>query len=588
MHHINGGEIVKIETNEANINKLFGNDFWFVVPEYQRPYLWERDNVNDLLNDLWDVYKEYHENDEDKYFLGSLVLCKRNEEENGIRYAVYDIVDGQQRLTTLMLLMAVLRDVTKDEQVKKELGDLIYQKESRVRRIPERVKIKYKIRGDVEEEFTKKYIIPENGTKKNEINNLTKENNISILNMANAILEMNDFFKDDEKQQQIDKFIEFLLNNVVFIYVSTKDLTDAFRLFSVLNNRGIPLTNADILKAENIGQINEEERDRYAKIWENLENYFADRAYFERFLSFIRIIFLKEKARKTLYEEFKKIYDEKKMLKRGKETIDLLKRYKEIYDKLIELNNFEIENSYKNLITIMKIGLKSDEWIPPLLYFWYKFRIEKEEDETKLKYNLVKFLKKLEYKFSSDWIVGYTPTQRIENINKILKKIAENSSSDEVINNNEIFKVDTKRLKEVLNDNIYRKKYAKFVLLKYAYLRMENDMVHLSNIKNISIEHILPQKPKKDSQWMANFSEEERECWTDKLANLVLISGKKNSSLRNYNFKEKIEKLKELQRKRGFGIFDFMYREVEEYGEWTPDILKKRQDEMINKLIYNP
>ena len=52
MHHINGGEIVKIETNEANINKLFGNDFWFVVPEYQRPYLWERDNVNDLLNDL--------------------------------------------------------------------------------------------------------------------------------------------------------------------------------------------------------------------------------------------------------------------------------------------------------------------------------------------------------------------------------------------------------------------------------------------------------------------------------------------------------------------------------------------------------
>ena len=113
-------------------------------------------------------------------------------------------------------------------------------------------------------------------------------------------------------------------------------------------------------------------------------------------------------------------------------------------------------------------------------------------------------------------------------------------------------------------------------------------MVHLSNIKNISIEHILPQKPKKDSQWMANFSEEERECWTDKLANLVLISGKKNSSLRNYNFKEKIEKLKELQRKRGFGIFDFMYREVEEYGEWTPDILKKRQDEMINKLIYNP
>ncbi len=580
---------MKIETNELNINKLFSNDFWFVVPEYQRPYLWDKDNVNDLLNDLWDAYEEYYGNDEDKYFLGSLVLYKGSEEKNNIKYTVYEIVDGQQRLTTLMLLMSVLRDITKDEQIKGELGDLIYQKESKIKKIPERVRIKYKIRDDVEEKFIKKYVLPKNGTKKEEIKNLTKERNISISNMANAILEMHNFFKDDEKQQQIDKFIEFLLNNVVFVYVSTENLTDAFRLFSVLNNRGIPLTNADILKAENIGCINErEEKEKYAKIWEDLENYFEyiGENYFERFLSFIRTAFLKEKARKTLYEEFKKIYDEKKMLKRGKETINLLKKYKEIYDKLIELNNFEIENSYKNLITIMKIGLKSDEWIPPLLYFWYKFRIEKEEEETRLKNNLIKFLKKLEYKFSSDWIIGYTSTKRLENMNKILKKISKSDSSDEVLNDDEIFKVDIKKLKEALNEDIYGKKYAKYVLLKYAYLKMENDIVHLSNIKNISIEHILPQKPKEGSQWTEYFSKEEIEYWANKLGNLVLISGRKNSSLRNLNFKEKIQKLKKLQEKRGFGIFDFMYEEVEKYGKWTPDILEKRQEKMLNKLVY--
>ncbi|WP_292459854.1 DUF262 domain-containing HNH endonuclease family protein [Methanothermococcus sp.] len=585
---------MRIETNEVNINRLFSNDFWFVIPEYQRPYLWKEDNVNDLLDDLWFAYKEYgeyHGYDEDKYFLGSLVLYKRSEENNGIRYIVYDIVDGQQRLTTLMLLMAVLRDITNNEMAKRQLNELIYQEENEFGNIPERIKIKYIIRDDVEE-FIKSCVVLDNETinVNNRMNGSTEENNISISNMKNAISTMHDFFKDDEKQQKIDRFIRFLLNNIVFVYISTENLTDAFRLFSVLNNRGIPLTNADILKAENIGKIdNENEREEYAKIWEDLENYFEliGENYFDRFLSFIRTIFLKEKARKTLYEEFKKIYD-KKMLERGEETIDLLKKYKEIYNKLIELNNFEIENGYKNLITIMKIGIKSDEWIPPLLYFWYRFRIEKREDETKLKSNLVKFLKKLEYKFSSDWIIGYTPTQRIENMNKILKRIAESNSSDEVINNNEIFKVDAEKLKEVLHDDdIYKKRYAKFVLLKYAYLRMENDMVHLSNIKNISIEHILPQKPKENSQWVRDFSKEEREYWTDKLANLVLISGKKNSSLKNYNFREKIEKLRELQRKRGFGIFDFMYEEVIGYNEWTPNNLKNRQDKMVNKLICN-
>jgi len=60
---------MKIETNEANINKLFGDNFWFAVPEYQRPYSWQKDNVNELLDDLWNAYEEYCENDdEDKFF----------------------------------------------------------------------------------------------------------------------------------------------------------------------------------------------------------------------------------------------------------------------------------------------------------------------------------------------------------------------------------------------------------------------------------------------------------------------------------------------------------------------------------------
>ena len=92
---------------------------------------------------------------------------------------------------------------------------------------------------------------------------------------------------------------------MIFIYVSTENREDAFRLFSILNNRGIPLTNADILKAINIGEIensgNKKLAEDYAKKWEDIQNELG--GDFDRFLEFIRTILLKEKARKSLLEE---------------------------------------------------------------------------------------------------------------------------------------------------------------------------------------------------------------------------------------------------------------------------------------------
>jgi len=257
--------------------------------------------------------------------------------------------------------------------------------------------------------------------------------------MINAIEAIEKFF---ENKNSVEDFAKFLLNRVVFIYVATEDREDAFRLFTILNNRGIPLTNADILKAINIGEIQKSENkklaEEYAKKWEDIQNELEDD--FDRFLGFIRTILLKEKARKSLLEEFEeKIYKESKLAK-GKTTIDLLDKYYGIYTKIIDFSpgdnplsekSDQENNKYKNLITIMKTALPSTDWIPPLLHFYNKFG-----DRF-----LLKFLKKLEFKFSSDWILYFTPTQRIENMNKILKKIDKANSPEELLNDSEIFKV---------------------------------------------------------------------------------------------------------------------------------------------------
>ena len=318
--------------------------------------------------------------------------------------------------------------------------------------------------------------------------------------------------------------------------INTDNTEDAFRMFTILNDRGIPLTNADILKSQNIGVLTtEKEKSKYARIWEDIEGKHGEN--FDRFLQFIRTILVKEKARANLLEEFnEKIYyvkpPNKPKLKTGKDTFELIDKYNTIYENIIELQEPLLSNEYKNLITVMRIGLRSEDWIPPLMYYCYKFGI-KEID---------KFLKKLEYKFTGEWVCGVTPTKRLDAMNNILKAIENTCAQNisDLLDNESLFNIDTEEFRKNIEGNVYNKPYARYLLLKLEYL-MSDNTVHLSGYNYITVEHILPQNPLENSQWKKDFTDDQREYWTNKLANLVLINRKKNSALSNRDFKEKKE-----------------------------------------------
>jgi len=547
----------KIESKKKDIKSIFSN-YWFIVPEYQRSYVWSTDNVNDLLDDLYFAFSNKRSNE---YFLGSLVL-KRTDQTN---YDEYEVLDGQQRLTTFLLMMAVIRDLTTDDKLKEITQKRIYQEENEYDAIPERIRIVYKIRDDVES-FIKRYVLQENGTLSDDLTQLINSKNISISNMVKAIVTMKDYFLQIDNLEEFSKF--FPLKGI-FISVSTTNREDAFRMFTILNNRGTPLTNADILKSMNIGAIvDKDENRKFAKIWEIIEGDLGDD--FDRFLSFIRTIFVKEKARVNLLEEFEKNIYKKNLLKEGQETINLMNDYKKIYDSLTKFESINISNDYKNLITIMRIGLPSEDWIPPLMYYYKKFGTD----------NLVEFLEKLEYKFSADWILQKYPTERIENMNKILKSIDSASNSGDIIINNDLFYVNNDSLANILDQNVYGRRFARYILLKYEYLISDNT-VHLSDYKTISVEHILPQHPRLDSQWEQDFPEDLREVWTHKLSNLVLISKRKNSKLSNLDFDEK--KRRYLQSR--IDVFNGSKIFIQQNNQWTVNELETRQEEMLNKLV---
>ncbi len=116
----------KIESDKIELKELF-EKFWFVVPEYQRPYVWKEENVEELLDDLWFAYEN---NCEDEYFCGTLVLRKTGEKE----FKEFEILDGQQRLTTFALIFAVIRNITSDEELKDTMRDCLFQRGSRFKK----------------------------------------------------------------------------------------------------------------------------------------------------------------------------------------------------------------------------------------------------------------------------------------------------------------------------------------------------------------------------------------------------------------------------------------------------------------------
>ena len=150
-----------IDANKAILQKIFSPDCWFVVPEYQRPYVWQEDNVQELLEDLYYAFenKPNHE-----YFLGALVLKRTKESQ----FNEYELLDGQQRLTTLCLMIAVLRDLIEKPIYKSTLSEMVYQEENELRQIPARNRIKYNTRDKVKD-FMRLFIVQNEGTKDDKV-----------------------------------------------------------------------------------------------------------------------------------------------------------------------------------------------------------------------------------------------------------------------------------------------------------------------------------------------------------------------------------------------------------------------------------
>jgi uncharacterized protein with ParB-like and HNH nuclease domain len=498
----------------VHIGKLFSEDFFFRVPEYQRPFSWVDDHFDDLVNDLLEADRGQ------EYFLGTLVLQRKDQNNN------YDVVDGQQRLTAISILLACIRDRLEDKKFKDRLHDKLLQTENVLDGVPQKIRLEVKDR-----KIFNEIVITIDGTLSKRSERGLPEPEWRYVRAVNIFREKLDRL-DQSDLQSLSKFIS---QKCVLIYLSTSTFDDAFRLFTIVNDRGKQLRRIDILKSVNIDPTivrSDTVRNKIAQQWEDLEKEVGETT-FESIFHLIRFIFIKEKPQGDLLKEFEERIFKKNLVSKGEKFVDLVVDYVSTYKSLFDDRDIDFDdeitsNKYKSLMFIMNSEFDASEWKACVLFFAKKF-------EGKY---LFEFLLKIEKVYMEQWVKGIRKDERYKAYSDILRLIDDSNTPVDVINK---ISYNTSVIKEACdNENFYGAGYSKYFLLRLELLAAEHDTAIDFVAK--SIEHVLPQNPKANSDWAQWNNLAEVKSYVNKIGNLVLLSKSKNSSAKNYNFQVKKER----------------------------------------------
>ncbi|WP_273728808.1 DUF262 domain-containing protein [Brucella gallinifaecis] len=557
-----------LEAHDKLLIDIFSDEYQFEIPDYQRPYSWTTDQAGELLSDLLAAMNDFAEtgNKDAFYFLGSIVLIKAD------RNPISQVVDGQQRLSTLTILFAALRVLIPDRA--NEITSFLY-KQARI--IKDNTPNSYRLRAIEEDvKFFEENIQDAGGIERLAASN--EKLTDSRKNMRdNAVHLLKELSKLDIKQRE--NLFLFIAERCSMVVISTPNFESAYRIFSVLNNRGLDLYPTDILKAEILGKIrkkfNETKSTEYAKKWTKIERGLTRNGFVD-LLGHIRMLYAKQKQSTILSKEFSEFVGSKY------EAEDLIDKviipYAEIYGYLKHQNfaaTAGAEEVNEQASHLDAVDWK--DWVAPALLYFNKFKAQPTL--------VADFLKRLERISYYLLITKAGFNTRIEAFKAIISDI-EKDDFDGDCSNLASLQLDENQKRDfrnALNGDIYRRlPRARTALI----LRLENLMTDKSvkvQYRNYSIEHVLPQTPAEDSIWLTNFPDpDHRDEWTQKLANLVPLHSKKNPAASNYDFETK-KNVYFAGRDDTISPF-VLTQDVRNVAEWTPEVLKDRQEKLLGRL----
>jgi hypothetical protein len=532
-----------MKAEERTISNILTEQICYEIPAYQRPYSWEKENVQQLLDDIWEAYTEQ----DSEYFMGSLITIEKERDRR------YDVVDGQQRLTTLNLILARMRDQIGDDAVKADLGKRIlprnvYTGEAETPRLLLRKK---------DQTFFRKHVLESQVVSDKDRQDLEAPRRHLIENC-----DVVDEFCRPKTQQELKLFANFVLSRVYVVFVITYSWQSAYRLFNVLNARGIPLSNADLIKNTLFGMLvaQPNRSEELEESWLQLE----EEVGIERldpFFGHHRTSVVAAKARGTLHQEFEPLI--RAHTGGPFSFVELLTRSAENYMSIIE-GDFDDDASAKRALRSLR-RVEYDEWIPPLLAFLNQPVSGLSRSE---------FVQLLEKITIQNWVRRLGRTARLTAYYQVISAIKAGKSAAEV---RQIFQANAQNAEflELLGGELYGKPFDAAVLLRLEEASQDESVTKSYN-GSLTIEHVLPQALKED-YWKDRFTVEEHALWLHRMGNLALLCGRKNYKAQYYAFDQKKKIYADRNQKVSFDLT----KEICDKPEWNVDVIKLRHQTLL-------
>lgn len=561
-----------IQAKEETLEMVFSDNYSFQIPDYQRPYAWTKKETSELLNDIWEAATKKPKS---PYFLGSIVLSK--EEKEGQSYS--DVIDGQQRLTTLTILFSVLRELCEIDDGKRKNAINKYICAEGDPNVGRSDHFRLRVR-NMDKNFFEEHIQKEGAIKQFVATH--KESTDSRKRMYESAKYLWEQLEQKDPSER-NKLIEFLMQHCYLVVVQASSVESACRIFSVLNTRGLDLLPTDILKArifeERLWEGSKHELKPYTEKWNDTEEGLG-REHFRDLLTHIRMVRKPKKAQGSLEDEFLKEVIVEITPDNIRSFID--NNLNPMADAYQIVSGAKYQGSQETQYQINEhlkhLGrIDNKDWIPSAIYFFDKHK--KNQDF------LLRFIRDLERLAYTFFILRKNVNERIERFAGIIKAIDKDREEDlfkEYLSEEkltlQLSEKEKSAVRKELNESIYEvRQVCKPLLLRLNSWLTAAEGVEYEN-RVISVEHVLPQNPKECSKWLEHFNKEEREEWTHKLANLVLLSTRKNSRASNLEFDRKKE---EYFEKGGVTTFALTLQVIGE-NEWTPCILQERQKMLID------
>ena len=567
----------KLSIDQKTIQVLFSDKKAdFLIPDYQRPYAWNEDDCRTLWEDLFAFI--FPDNDKDKfnddeYFLGPIVTFKNNDQS--------EIIDGQQRLTTLMLLLRAFYDKfenMKDEQsitTRNNIAQCIWKTDEFDRPNKSKLKIDSEVATDDD-----------------------KEEFLSILKSGKTNPSQKSRYAKNFRyfQGKIDEFLnEYpgyfpympnrIMKNCILLPIEAESQDTALRIFSTLNDRGLPLSDSDIFKAQfykmysSIG-----EKDEFIMQWRELETVCSEifetksgspmDELFTRYMYYERALM---GNKNTTTEALRKFYE--------KDNYELLKSGK-VFSNLIELAYFwnDIENQDTDKF--------SDEVLRKLFVLYYApngmwtyftsvYFMQNKDDKCLL--NQDDFNDFLGKTISFIWTYAITNpgvnALRGPIYNEMINIVEGKSITFEN------FKFDRNEVKSSFNNYKFnnQRPITKSMLAWWAFVNPKQKLLEIET--RFDIEHIFPRNRQNIGEENILVNIENLES----LGNKSLLEKKINIRASDYRFKDKIKYYKGYvnnrdQKKEGTNIEELL-NFANTLDDFVEENIESRKEMIINKFI---